>query len=202
MKLVLNKNFIKEVDKLDYEEKKGVVYEWYDKQWNNIELYHVEAWKVAPIVRYLITWKKRKINWFILIIAIIFSLLILSGLWYFLFSNNEEKQVQPVVIQQEEQVIKPMEIQTEITKQPEIELQQALDQLRMAEDEIVRLNKLVDDQKPEVIYKEKECETPKKIELEDFKLFLGTLLYKKCEDYKIKPICERLYYNFVNNEEN
>jgi len=86
MKFILDKNFVKEVTTISKDKiKSSVLYEGRNLRGNKIELYDMEAWKIAPIVRFLIEWKKSKLSLFLIIgiglLIFVFSWLIAYLLW-------------------------------------------------------------------------------------------------------------------------
>lgn len=110
MKIILENSSVLEVEKVKSEtEKNAVVYNGFTKDGKQLELYDMDAWKIAPIVKYLITWRKRKNNIF-LIILIILSVFFIVWIFAFVFlwSNNTEskQQVSEIEKQQTQEIIK------------------------------------------------------------------------------------------------
>lgn len=72
MKLLLDKNFVREIDPKDKSIKdlKNVVkYNGFTNDGEQIELFDKEADKIAPIVRFLAEWKKKKLSWLLIGLA-------------------------------------------------------------------------------------------------------------------------------------
>lgn len=99
MKYLIEKNVVIPVEKItDDIEEKSIKYSWYNHDWKNIEIYDLENWKLAPIVRYLIEWWDEKRSnlllwwmiWWMLLIAVI---LIIIFSW-----NDEVKKVENNVV--------------------------------------------------------------------------------------------------------
>ena len=68
MKLILDKNFITETSNIEKDViKRSIKYEGRNLKGENIELYDMEAGKIAPIVRFLIEGKKSKISIFLIV---------------------------------------------------------------------------------------------------------------------------------------
>ncbi len=89
MKLILDKNFITEVEKVDKEYiKNAVLYHGRDLDWQDIQLYNMEDWKVAPIIRFLVEWKK-KTRWLLIILAWILLLVFFAVMVYILMPKKE-----------------------------------------------------------------------------------------------------------------
>lgn len=116
MKLILDKNFIQEVEEFPKETKRGFKYRWYLAEWEEVELYDVEANEIAPIVRFLATGKKNKVSWLLIIIGWLISLVFFIIVIYFMTSKSEPQQwfVQP-------QITKEVPLES-TAEQPEVEI--------------------------------------------------------------------------------
>lgn len=152
MKLILDKNYIQEVEKPTKEQEKGVKYHWYTFEWEQIELYDMEANKIAPIVRFLAEWKKGKISWLLISLAwwllVVFFVLMLFLMWPSSETKTNpvnEVPLTPVNQTPVAQVVKT-ETETETEKETSWALQLAnevdmfKDQKTDAENEVLRLN--------------------------------------------------------------
>lgn len=90
MKFLIDKNRVVEVEKVTTSiEEKSIVYSWYNKDWEEVEIFDLENWKLAPIVRYLIEWGDEKRSK-LLIWLIIWWLIALLWILIFAFSWDEE----------------------------------------------------------------------------------------------------------------
>ena len=108
IKLILDKNFITEVEKVDKEYvKKSVLYHGRDLEGQEIELYNMEDWKVAPIIRFLVEGKK-KTSWLLIILAGIL-LLVFFGLMVFVLMPKEKEVISTAPLKQDT-VVKTEEI--------------------------------------------------------------------------------------------
>ena len=91
MKFLIEKNIIVPVNKITKDiEEKSIKYSWYTHEGDEIDIYDLENWKLAPIVRYLIEWEDWKKNnlllWGILIWLIVFAILLVV---IFTWNSNE-----------------------------------------------------------------------------------------------------------------
>ena len=119
MKFVLDKNFAREVKDISKEDiKKSVLYPWITLKGEEVELYNMEDWKIAPIVRFLVQWKK-KANWLLFLIVGIL-LLLFFGVVVYAFYPKEEIKVIDTIPLISEPVIKT-ETKTEIKTDTETE---------------------------------------------------------------------------------
>lgn len=99
IKLILDKNFITEVEKVDKEYiKKSVLYHGRDLDWQEIELYNMEDWKVAPIIRFLVEGKK-KTSWLLIILAWVL-LLVFFGIMVFILMPKDKEIVKTTPLEQ------------------------------------------------------------------------------------------------------
>ena len=89
-KYLIEKNVVIPVDKItDDIKQKSIIYSWYTNDWEEINIYDLENWKLAPIVRYLIEWWDEKGNK-ILLWLIIWWLLFVAIILIIIFSWNDE----------------------------------------------------------------------------------------------------------------
>ena len=204
MKLILNQNLVTEVTKVPLKvQKNAVCYNGRDKEGENIELYDVEAWKVAPIVRYLITWKKKRLNIWLILLAIFFSLLLIWWITLFFLGGDKTTPTpaqRPIEIKEQ---VKGVTLENSATikiKELEEKIIMTNDQLVMAEEEIVRLTKM--EVIPEIITEEKIIEVEKEVlrdlnEDEKFIMYLGNIIYNKCQSPEFEEKCSKIYFNFL-----
>lgn len=89
--LILDKNFINEVDKIEKDHKNAVVYPWKMLNWDSFLLYNMEDGKIAPIVRFLISWRK-KINFFLIFWSIFLFIIFLWIIIFLFLPKNEVKK--------------------------------------------------------------------------------------------------------------
>lgn len=129
MKYLIEKNVIIPVDKVTKEiEGKAVVYSWYTHEWEDIDIYDLENWKLAPIVRYLIEWwdigGNKYLAW-----GIVWGLILLFGLWFWIYSWTEEKPVVTAPVQLVEKPIAKTEEKIEIIDNTENELKNEVEMM-------------------------------------------------------------------------
>lgn len=93
MKLILEQNRINEVEKVPKETvEKSVVYNWRTIDGEEIQVFDLENWKLAPIVRYLIESKWwGSMIW--IIVIWIFSVIIFLMIVWFVFSWTDKEPV-------------------------------------------------------------------------------------------------------------
>ena len=209
MKLILDQNLVTEVTKVPLKvQKNAVCYNGRNLEGEDIELFDVEGGKIAPIVRFLITWKKKRFNIWLILWAILLSLILIVGVVMFVFWNKKEittpKQTLTPVKTTIQKDVKPIVLEWTDVKELKQELEKVNWQLAMAEDEIVRLNSVVDDKKTEVIYEEKLVEVEKEVlrDLNDderFIMYLWNIIYKKCQLPEFEDKCSKIYFNFLKN---
>lgn len=94
MKLILDKNFVQETQKYTKEQDKALKFKGWTAGWEEIELVDMENESIAPMVRFLAQWKKKKISWLLiwgagLLILIFFGLMIFLLIWW------DTQKVQP-----------------------------------------------------------------------------------------------------------
>jgi len=116
MKLILDKNFIKEKKDIWKDIVKGAVkYDWRLLNGEAIELYNMQDGEIAPIVNFLIKGKKSKISWLLIIGAGVLLFVFFFIMFLILKPAPEVEPIKtPVIVQPE---VKP-------EVKPEIETQQ------------------------------------------------------------------------------
>lgn len=230
MKLILDKNFISEVEKVDKEYvKKAVLYHGRDLEWQEIELYNMEDWKVAPIIRFLVEGKK-KTSWLLIILAWI-MMLVFFGLMVYILMPKEEQIVkttplqQNTVIKTEEknpiievekketnqnlELFNEVSMMSDLKNKSEIETlkyKYELDRIKLELEEknktIEKLNININD----LNFNIKSLKTRKtESATDDFIYYLWDNIYKKCEnsiDEKIIDNCKNLYFNYLEYAKN
>lgn len=114
-KFVLESNILSEVKKVNKAiEDNSVVYSWYTEDWERLEVYDMENWKIAPIVKYLITGQRQR-RWIWLYIIIIIWIIFIIWLFWVLFFWDDKKDTKTNTA-----TIKPVDttvIQSKIDKQ-------------------------------------------------------------------------------------
>jgi len=226
MKLILDKNFIQEKETIEKEIiKTAVRYDGRTKDGETIELYDVEAGKIAPIVRFLIEGKKSKVSLF-LIIGIGLLLVLFFALMAFLLWPKKEIEVVAPVIPKSDPVIKTeiiekenpgfnfdLEVLNEIDtmrwqkNQAEIETERLLYKMELKTFENEKLiaenEKLIADLKEITELYEKTEKRNINSPADEFIYYLGDLTYQRCKrptEEQMLRKCENIYYNFLEYE--
>lgn len=104
---ILDKNFVQEVEEIDKKHKTAIFYNGRDLEGEKIKIVDLEANKIAPIVRFLAEWKKRKLSWILIAIA---GLLLFIFFWLMVYVLYPDKAPPPTPIPAKPtptQVVKP-----------------------------------------------------------------------------------------------
>lgn len=231
MKFLIEKNVIVPISKVTKEiEERSIKYSWFTHEWDEIDVYDLENWKLAPIVRYLIEGDDNKksfwLIWFVLIWLIWFAIVLII---LFSWNNDVPKEVKT----ETKEITKVVDLQTTDKKETETktnqtnELMNEINMMSSLKDEaelkalksnfeIEKRNIQIENLENEKLNLTNEIQRLKNIiathtdrvingPTDEFIYYLGDVTYKKCEttlNEQIKANCKDLYFNYLEYAKN